>query len=141
MTKTNLTYDKVTTALLVVDPYNDFISEGGIEGPVSNGKILEVGTAEFYVCQAAFRSLLGSFVQEILCKINIDRLFPMICRRTKHRLFVLGFGAVLVPSSIKSNLRPTAGRRREPVEFQKIGHAPALMDPKQIEITAEFFCR
>jgi ureidoacrylate peracid hydrolase len=29
MTKTNLTYDKVTTALLVVDPYNDFISEGG----------------------------------------------------------------------------------------------------------------
>jgi ureidoacrylate peracid hydrolase len=29
MTKTNLTYDKVITALLVVDPYNDFISEGG----------------------------------------------------------------------------------------------------------------
>ncbi len=23
------TYDKTTTALLVVDPYNDFISEGG----------------------------------------------------------------------------------------------------------------
>ena len=29
MTRTNLTYDKVITALLVVDPYNDFISEGG----------------------------------------------------------------------------------------------------------------
>src|SRR5215469_9136832 len=29
MTKTNLTYDKAITALLVVDPYNDFISEGG----------------------------------------------------------------------------------------------------------------
>jgi hypothetical protein len=28
MTKINLTYDKVVTALLVVDPYNDFISEG-----------------------------------------------------------------------------------------------------------------
>jgi|SRR6516225_8138903 nicotinamidase-related amidase len=29
MTNTNLTYDKAITALLVVDPYNDFISEGG----------------------------------------------------------------------------------------------------------------
>src|SRR5215470_9068192 len=29
MTKTNLTYDEVITALIVVDPYNDFISEGG----------------------------------------------------------------------------------------------------------------
>src|SRR5262252_9285787 len=29
MTRTNLTYDKAITALLVVDPYNDFISEGG----------------------------------------------------------------------------------------------------------------
>src|ERR1700756_4792253 len=29
MTKTNLTFDKEITALLVVDPYNDFISEGG----------------------------------------------------------------------------------------------------------------
>src|SRR6516225_753049 len=29
MTKTKLTYNKETTALLVVDPYNDFISEGG----------------------------------------------------------------------------------------------------------------
>ena len=29
MTMTKLTYDKVITALLVVDPYNDFISEGG----------------------------------------------------------------------------------------------------------------
>jgi len=29
MTKTKLTYDKEITALLVVDPYNDFISEGG----------------------------------------------------------------------------------------------------------------
>ena|SRR5215468_5271362 len=26
---TNLTFDKETTALLVIDPYNDFISEGG----------------------------------------------------------------------------------------------------------------
>jgi ureidoacrylate peracid hydrolase len=26
---TTLTYDKGITALLVVDPYNDFISEGG----------------------------------------------------------------------------------------------------------------
>jgi len=26
---TNLTYDKESTALLVIDPYNDFISEGG----------------------------------------------------------------------------------------------------------------
>jgi ureidoacrylate peracid hydrolase len=29
MTKTNLTDDKQITALLVIDPYNDFISEGG----------------------------------------------------------------------------------------------------------------
>src|SRR6516165_5528807 len=29
MTKTNLIYDKAITALLVVDPYNDFILEGG----------------------------------------------------------------------------------------------------------------
>jgi hypothetical protein len=29
MTKTKLTYDKEITTLLVVDPYNDFISEGG----------------------------------------------------------------------------------------------------------------
>ena len=29
MTKTKLTYDKEITALLVIDPYNDFISEGG----------------------------------------------------------------------------------------------------------------
>ena len=29
MTMTKLTYDKVITALLVVDPYNDFISKGG----------------------------------------------------------------------------------------------------------------
>ena len=29
MTKNNLTYDKETTGLLVIDPYNDFISEGG----------------------------------------------------------------------------------------------------------------
>ena len=29
MTKGNLTYDKEITALLVIDPYNDFISEGG----------------------------------------------------------------------------------------------------------------
>jgi ureidoacrylate peracid hydrolase len=29
MAKTNLTYDKGITALLVIDPYNDFISEGG----------------------------------------------------------------------------------------------------------------
>jgi nicotinamidase-related amidase len=26
---TGPTYDKATTALLVVDPYNDFLSEGG----------------------------------------------------------------------------------------------------------------
>jgi ureidoacrylate peracid hydrolase len=26
---TNVTYDKQVTALLVIDPYNDFISEGG----------------------------------------------------------------------------------------------------------------
>ena len=26
---TNLKFDKETTALLVIDPYNDFISEGG----------------------------------------------------------------------------------------------------------------
>jgi len=25
----NLTFEKATTALIVVDPYNDFISEGG----------------------------------------------------------------------------------------------------------------
>ena len=25
----NVTYEKETTALLVIDPYNDFISEGG----------------------------------------------------------------------------------------------------------------
>ena len=25
----NITYDKAVTALLVIDPYNDFISEGG----------------------------------------------------------------------------------------------------------------
>jgi nicotinamidase-related amidase len=29
MTKTNLTYDREITALLVIDPYNDFISQGG----------------------------------------------------------------------------------------------------------------
>jgi ureidoacrylate peracid hydrolase len=29
MTKTKLTYDKEITPLLVIDPYNDFISEGG----------------------------------------------------------------------------------------------------------------
>jgi ureidoacrylate peracid hydrolase len=29
MTKMKLTYDKEITALLVIDPYNDFISEGG----------------------------------------------------------------------------------------------------------------
>ena len=29
MNKTELTYDKEITALLVIDPYNDFISEGG----------------------------------------------------------------------------------------------------------------
>jgi ureidoacrylate peracid hydrolase len=29
MTMTKLTYDKEITALLVIDPYNDFISEGG----------------------------------------------------------------------------------------------------------------
>jgi ureidoacrylate peracid hydrolase len=29
MTKSNLTYEKESTALLVIDPYNDFISEGG----------------------------------------------------------------------------------------------------------------
>jgi hypothetical protein len=29
---TNLTYHKVITALLVVDPYNDFISEGARYG-------------------------------------------------------------------------------------------------------------
>src|SRR4029077_5685529 len=29
MTKTKLTYDKEITALIVIDPYNDFISEGG----------------------------------------------------------------------------------------------------------------
>jgi len=29
MAPTKLTYDKEITALLVVDPYNDFISEGG----------------------------------------------------------------------------------------------------------------
>jgi hypothetical protein len=37
MTKTKLTYDKEITALLVIDPYNDFISEerkfmGSLEG-------------------------------------------------------------------------------------------------------------
>ena len=26
---TNLSFDKETTAFLVIDPYNDFISEGG----------------------------------------------------------------------------------------------------------------
>ena len=29
MAQTKLTYDKEITALLVIDPYNDFISEGG----------------------------------------------------------------------------------------------------------------
>ena len=29
MTKTNLTYDREITALLVIDPFNDFISQGG----------------------------------------------------------------------------------------------------------------
>jgi ureidoacrylate peracid hydrolase len=29
MVMTNLTYDEQSTALLVIDPYNDFISEGG----------------------------------------------------------------------------------------------------------------
>jgi len=29
MAQTKLTYDKEITALLAVDPYNDFISEGG----------------------------------------------------------------------------------------------------------------
>jgi hypothetical protein len=32
MTKTNLIYDKAITALLVVDPYNDFILEGARYG-------------------------------------------------------------------------------------------------------------
>jgi len=29
MAKTKLTYEREITALLVIDPYNDFISEGG----------------------------------------------------------------------------------------------------------------
>ena len=32
---TSHTYDKTTTALLVIDPYNDFLSEGGKVGLVS----------------------------------------------------------------------------------------------------------
>jgi hypothetical protein len=28
--RTTVTYDKEKTALLVIDPYNDFISEGGM---------------------------------------------------------------------------------------------------------------
>ena len=35
MIKTKLTYDKEITALLVVDPYNDFISEGARYGTAS----------------------------------------------------------------------------------------------------------
>ena len=33
----NLTYSRELTALLVIDPHNDFISEGGIMGPHSGG--------------------------------------------------------------------------------------------------------
>ena len=29
MSKANLKFDKETTTLLLIDPYNDFISEGG----------------------------------------------------------------------------------------------------------------
>ena len=41
---TNVTYDKQLTALLVIDPYNDFISEGG--------KVWDrlKGVAEAYKC-------------------------------------------------------------------------------------------
>ena len=41
-----------------------------IEGLIPKGKILEVGTAEFYVCQVALRSPYDSFVQEILREID-----------------------------------------------------------------------
>jgi hypothetical protein len=59
----------------------------GIEGPVSKGKILQVSTAEFYVCQAVLRSPLRSLVQEILCKINSDHLtaWPDAFRRRQCR--------------------------------------------------------
>jgi nicotinamidase-related amidase len=40
---TGNTYDKATTALLVVDPYNDFLSEGGKVWPRVKEIALEVG--------------------------------------------------------------------------------------------------
>ena len=40
---TNHTYDKATTALLVIDPYNDFLSEGGKVWPRVKEVATEVG--------------------------------------------------------------------------------------------------
>ena len=58
-----------------------------IEGLVSKGKTLEVATAKFYVCQTAFHREPGSFVQEILRKINSDHMtaWPDSFRRRQCR--------------------------------------------------------
>jgi nicotinamidase-related amidase len=40
---TSHTYDKATTALLVIDPYNDFLSEGGKVWPRVKEVAIEVG--------------------------------------------------------------------------------------------------
>jgi pimeloyl-ACP methyl ester carboxylesterase len=53
---------------------------------------------------------------------------------------------VLLLHGLRSDILPTQiaqemtqrGPRLERVEFPKIGHAPALMDPTQIAIVAEF---
>jgi hypothetical protein len=54
---------------------------------ISEGKIFEISTAELYVWQAALRSSLGPFVQEILRKINSDHpaAWPDTYRRRQCR--------------------------------------------------------
>jgi hypothetical protein len=59
-----------------------------IEGAVSKGQILKVSTAEFDVRQATLRSSPGSFVQEILRKINNERRFEFAGLHWRSSMFI-----------------------------------------------------
>jgi pimeloyl-ACP methyl ester carboxylesterase len=52
-------------------------------------------------------------------------------------LLLHGLDSDILPGPIAQEMTQR-GPRAQLVEFPKIGHAPALMDPKQIAIIAEF---
>ena len=85
--------------LLIVDPYNDFVSEGGAIDTITKTLAKELGPRKIRVnavnpgmvkCRLSFRSELT----ELPTSYFVDFAKPQICEATTSRTFVPNYSAV-----------------------------------------------